>query len=48
MDRPAPFEGPSWLAAAGTGLGYAALLVLVTLVLFVLPFLAFRFLGTAG
>lgn len=47
MDLPT-FDHESWRAAAGTGLGYALLLALLTVALFVVPFLAFRALGVAG
>ena len=48
MDLPAPFDDPPWLAAAGTGLGYGLLLAAIAVVLFGLPFLAFRVAGVAG
>ena len=49
MDRPVPSDAvPSALAAAGVGLGYAAILFLIAVVLFVLPFLAFRLFGVAA
>ena len=34
-------DHPSWRTLAGTGLGYGAILVLMFLVLFVVPFLVF-------
>jgi len=38
---PGGVDHPSWLTVAGTFLGYAAILVLLTVVLFVIPFLVF-------
>ncbi|AFO58373.1 MULTISPECIES: hypothetical protein [Natrinema] len=35
------FEHPSWLTAAGTGIGYVAILGLLTLLMFVVPWLVF-------
>ncbi|MFB6080210.1 MAG: hypothetical protein ABEJ81_04355 [Haloferacaceae archaeon] len=48
MDLPGTLNDPPWLAAAGTGLGYAILLGAIAATLFALPFLAFRLLGVAG
>ncbi|MFB6304444.1 MAG: hypothetical protein ABEH47_04710 [Haloferacaceae archaeon] len=48
MDLPASLDHESWRAAAGTGAGYLLILALVTLALFVVPFLLFRALGVAG
>ncbi|WP_254767691.1 hypothetical protein [Salinilacihabitans rarus] len=44
LDR-AQFEHPSWLTAAGTGVGYLLILLLLFVALFVLPYLAFATLG---
>ncbi|WP_165872038.1 hypothetical protein [Natrarchaeobius halalkaliphilus] len=35
------FDHPSWIAAAGTGVGYLLILALLTVVLFVVPWLVF-------
>ncbi|EMA31578.1 hypothetical protein [Natronobacterium lacisalsi] len=35
------FDHPSWITAAGMGVGYLLILALLTLALFVLPWLAF-------
>lgn len=35
------FEHPSWIAAAGTGIGYLLLLAVLTVALFVVPWLLF-------
>lgn len=35
------FEHPSWLTAAGTGIGYGLILVVLTLALFIVPWLVF-------
>ena len=35
------FEHPSWIAAAGTGIGYLLILALLTVALFVVPWLLF-------
>jgi hypothetical protein len=40
VDR-SEFDHPSWLAAAGTGVGYALLLAVLTLALFIVPWLVF-------
>ena len=37
----AGFDHPAWLTAAGTAAGYVLLLAVLTLVLFVLPYLVF-------
>jgi hypothetical protein len=38
------FDHPSWLTAAGTGAGYLLILVVMTAVLFLLPWLVFSLL----
>ena len=35
------FEHPSWTTAAGTGIGYLLILALLTVALFVVPWLVF-------
>ena len=35
------FEHPSWIAAASTGVGYVLILAVLTLALFVVPYLVF-------
>lgn len=35
------FEHPSWLTAAGTGIGYILILAVLTVALFILPWLVF-------
>ena len=35
------FEHPSWLTAAGTGVGYLLILALMTVLLFIVPWLLF-------
>ena len=35
------FEHPSWITAAGTGIGYLLILGLLTIALFVVPWLIF-------
>ncbi|MFC4544381.1 hypothetical protein ACFO5R_20845 [Halosolutus amylolyticus] len=35
------FEHPAWTAAAGTGVGYLLILALLTVALFVVPWLIF-------
>ncbi|WP_222919533.1 hypothetical protein [Natrinema sp. SYSU A 869] len=35
------FEHPSWLTAAGTGIGYGLILALLVLVMFIVPWLVF-------
>lgn len=35
------FEHPSWIAAAGTGVGYLLLLALLTVALFLVPWAVF-------
>ncbi|QLG47395.1 hypothetical protein [Natrinema halophilum] len=35
------FEHPSWLTAAGTGIGYLLILAVLTLALFVVPWIVF-------
>ena len=35
------FDHPAWLAAAGTGIGYVLILVVLTLAMFVVPWLVF-------
>ncbi|WP_195893063.1 hypothetical protein [Halopiger djelfimassiliensis] len=37
----AEFEHPSWLTAAGTGIGYVLILAVLTLALFIVPWLVF-------
>jgi len=38
------FNHPSWFTIGGTALGYTALLAVMTVLLFVVPFLIFKFL----
>ncbi|WP_200840294.1 hypothetical protein [Natrialba sp. INN-245] len=40
IDRNA-FDHPSWIAAAGTGVGYLLILAVLTVALFVVPWLVF-------
>ena len=35
------FDHPAWLTAAGTGLGYALILAVLTVALFIVPWLVF-------
>lgn len=35
------FDHPSWVTAAGTGIGYALILAVLTLALFIVPYLVF-------
>ncbi len=35
------FDHPSWLTAAGTGIGYALILAVLTLAMFIVPWLVF-------
>ena len=35
------FEHPAWLTAAGTGIGYILILAVLTLALFIVPWLVF-------
>ncbi|SEH11364.1 hypothetical protein SAMN04487967_0316 [Natronorubrum sediminis] len=35
------FKHPSWLTAAGTGIGYAIILAVLTVALFIVPWLVF-------
>lgn len=35
------FDHPSWLTVAGTGLGYALILAVLTLAMFIVPWLVF-------
>lgn len=35
------FEHPAWITAAGTGIGYVLILVLLTVALFLVPWLIF-------
>ncbi|WP_408958952.1 hypothetical protein [Natrinema sp. 74] len=35
------YDHPSWLTAAGTGIGYGLILVVLTLALFIVPYLVF-------
>ncbi|WP_162989791.1 hypothetical protein [Natronorubrum halophilum] len=35
------FEHPSWITAAGTGLGYLLILAVLTVALFIVPWLVF-------
>ncbi|WP_254763673.1 hypothetical protein [Natrinema marinum] len=35
------YEHPAWLAAAGTGIGYGLILVVLTVALFIVPWLVF-------
>ncbi|WP_339103985.1 hypothetical protein [Haloterrigena salinisoli] len=35
------FDHPAWLAAAGTGIGYLAILAVLTVALFIVPYLVF-------
>ncbi|MGM0592016.1 MAG: hypothetical protein ACQETI_10400 [Halobacteriota archaeon] len=41
MDLPATFEHDAWRTAAGTLLGYGAILLAMFVLLFVVPFIAF-------
>ena len=41
MNLPAGFDHEAWVAALGTAVGYLLVLTAMTLVLFVLPYLAF-------
>ena len=34
-------EHPAWLTAAGTGIGYVLILVVLTLAMFIVPWLVF-------
>jgi hypothetical protein len=38
---PGGFDHPSWLTAVGTFVGYGAILLLMTVVLFLIPYLIF-------
>jgi len=38
------FDHPSWFTAGGTVLGYLAILTVMTVLLFVVPFVLFSFL----
>ena len=38
---PGGFDHPSWLTAAGTFIGYGVILFLMTVVLFLIPYLVF-------
>ncbi|WP_171052312.1 hypothetical protein [Haloterrigena sp. H1] len=40
VDR-SEFEHPAWLAAAGTGIGYVLILAVLTLAMFIVPWLVF-------
>ena len=45
MDLPEPlarYTDPAWVTAVGTVVGYGAILVVMFLLLFVVPFLIFR------
>jgi hypothetical protein len=44
-DRFSRFDHPSWLTAAGTAASYLAVLALMFVVLFVVPFLVFLLLA---
>ncbi|WP_436343255.1 hypothetical protein [Natronorubrum sp. FCH18a] len=35
------FEHPSWITAAGTGIGYLLILAVLTVALFIVPWLIF-------
>ncbi|WP_169924361.1 hypothetical protein [Natrinema ejinorense] len=35
------FEHPSWLTAAGTGIGYVLILAALTVAMFIVPYLVF-------
>ncbi|MBZ6496356.1 hypothetical protein [Natrinema longum] len=35
------FEHPSWLTAAGTGIGYVLILAVLTVAMFIVPYLVF-------
>ncbi|MDQ2049144.1 hypothetical protein RBH26_01470 [Natronolimnohabitans sp. A-GB9] len=35
------FDHPSWIAAAGTGIGYLLILAVLTVALFIIPWLVF-------
>ena len=35
------FDHPAWLTAAGTGLGYLLILAVLTVALFIVPYLVF-------
>ena len=39
------FEHPAWLTAAGTALSYVVVLLVLFLVVFVVPYLAFTAIG---
>lgn len=41
MDLPGEFDHPSWLTAFGTVSGYLAILTVMTLLLFGIPYLFF-------
>lgn len=45
MNLPADFDHPSWWTALGTFAGYAAILVVMFLVLFLVPYAIFVALG---
>jgi hypothetical protein len=45
MNLPADFEHPSWLTAFGTLAGYAAILLAMFVVLFLVPYAIFVALG---
>ena len=38
------FDHPSWFTVGGTALGYVAILAVMTVLLFVVPFVLFSFL----
>ncbi len=38
------FEHPAWLTAAGTGIGYVLILAVLTVALFIVPWLVFSIL----
>lgn len=38
---PGEFDHPSWLTAVGTFVGYGVILVVMTVVLFLIPYLIF-------
>lgn len=45
IDVPGGFDHPSWVTAVATAVGYGVLLVVVLVLLFVVPTLAFVALG---